>query len=797
MNILEQKHNELKAYIENLPLGFISGRLVNTDAKGNKDLFIEDVNQRFADMFGRQKAGFTGKQLQKLIPEFKSISLSGDEKDGAGRHAGSTFYELFIPSLNAHFEVYVSKFKASKASLVVKKIEQATVSEKPPSQNSPQNITAPTGMYKLRADGTLLFASQTLIEILGFTDFEELASRKLTNDRYPLNYTDEQIRKVLSEKGRINHVEATWQRKDGEVVYVREKIKVVYDSEGELQYYEGEVMDISASKITENQLMHLNAIFHELVIEPRRNIEVIVKKSAEVLSADCSLFNQYDEKKSTLINWARFNLEEDPGEDDAEGHVCFERTIKIIDEPTVIENLELTEFIQSDPLVSKYNFKAYLGHPVVVDEKVVGSLCVLYFQPRTFTPVEVRIIKTLANALSLEFKRLMLEENLNAALEEVKVASDAKSQFLSNMSHEIRTPLNGIMGFSEMLMLEEEDSNKRRMLKMIEESGNQLLMIINDIFDYSTIDSGKLELNERWFNLVENIESTVSFFKNQAKAKGLEVNIDTRSVEQKEVIGDASKFSQIIVNLVSNAIKFTDEGSVQVEARSWPKGDKVAIEVVVADTGIGIMAEDLEVIFNEFKQLEYYLTKRIKGTGIGLAITKKLVEYMGGRIVAESEPENGSRFTVSLFMKNKSKNKETAFMEDQVNNEKMAPETIKILLAEDNEANQFLIKAITKNENWNITVVDDGEKAVEAFTNDNFDLVLMDVQMPVMNGYEATRKIREMEKERGTRTPIIALTAYAMKSDKDLCIEAGMDDYISKPFKRQQFLEAVAKILEQ
>jgi signal transduction histidine kinase/CheY-like chemotaxis protein len=369
-------------------------------------------------------------------------------------------------------------------------------------------------------------------------------------------------------------------------------------------------------------------------------------------------------------------------------------------------------------------------------------------------------------------------------------------QFLSNMSHEIRTPLNGIMGFSEMLILEERDHQKRRMLKMIEESGNQLLTIINDIFDFAIIESGKIELNERTFNIIELINSTVSFFQQQAAAKGLEIRTDYHHVIQPEMIGDSLKVSQIVVNLISNAIKFTDTGWINISAKSYIKDNRIAVQIIVEDTGIGIMPQDLDIIFHEFKQLEFYLTKRIKGTGIGLSITKKLVEFMGGKIIAESEPQNGSRFTVSLFMKNKSENKSKTFMEEQANIENAEPQKVRILLAEDNEANQFLIKAITKSENWQITVVDDGEKAVEAFKNNEFDLILMDVQMPVLNGYEATQRIREIEKERDSRTPIIALTAYAMKSDKDLCIEAGMDDYISKPFKRQQFLDAIARMLE-
>ncbi|MCB0823754.1 MAG: response regulator [Bacteroidales bacterium] len=790
MNILEQKNNELLAYLEHLPMAFVSGKIIKLDEAGKIDIYVEDVNKGFAEIFGKPKMYFRGKQLLALAPEFESV-LAGNYEPKIELKAGSKAYKVFISSVDAHYEVYFSKFKSSKASLVLKQIEQHKDSE------IPIPNTQDVGIYKVLPDGKLLFANQYLIELLKHKDFDDIAKRSLLSDRFTLNYSKDQIIELLNTDGSVSNVESTWQTADGEVVFLREDIRYVFNSDGEVQYIESEVRDVSDQKISEYQLMHLNTIFHELEVHPERNIEIIVRKSAEVLQGDCSLFNRFEQESLKLINWARFNIDPQIKDDSAKGRICFESTIQDANGISAFEDLESTEFFKTDPVISKYGYKAYLGHSVKVDNEVVGSLCVLYLEKRKFTPLELRLIRTLANALSLEFKRLMLERSLNSAMEEVKVASDAKSQFLSNMSHEIRTPLNGIMGFSEILILGEEDVNKKKMLQMIEESGNQLLGIINDIFDYSTIDSGKLELNEREFNLSENFESAIAFFKHQAKTKGLKLTSDLKNVEVNVVFGDSSKFSQILVNLISNAIKFTNEGAVHLTAKSKFHKNKIAVEFVVSDTGVGIMKEDMEVIFSEFRQLEYYLTKRIKGTGIGLAITKKLVEFMGGTIEAESEPEKGSRFTVSLFMKNKSEVNSKTFMEDQEKNVENSSGNIRILLAEDNEANQFLIKAITKSEPWDITVVDDGEKAVQAYLENEYDLVLMDVQMPVMNGYEATRKIREIEAKRGSKTPIIALTAYAMKSDKDLCIEAGMDDYISKPFKRQEFLEAIANLLGQ
>jgi CheY-like chemotaxis protein len=203
----------------------------------------------------------------------------------------------------------------------------------------------------------------------------------------------------------------------------------------------------------------------------------------------------------------------------------------------------------------------------------------------------------------------------------------------------------------------------------------------------------------------------------------------------------------------------------------------------------------MDSIFDEFNQLDHYLTKRIRGTGIGLTITKKIVDFLGGDIQVESKPKIGSIFVVDIPFKECLGKKTEICVKNHTEKNIQVMGTHKILLAEDNEANQFLIKALTKNTDWELTVVDDGEKAVEAYSNDKFDLILMDVQMPVMNGYEATKIIRGLEAEKGYRTPIIALTAFAMTSDKEECINAGMDDYISKPFKRQQFMDAVNQAL--
>jgi len=561
--------------------------------------------------------------------------------------------------------------------------------------------------------------------------------------------------------------------------------------------YNRTINNIKINKIAENQISELSNLYLELGVDPLKNIHTIVKKTNEILKGACSLFNRLDDKTKSLITWSEYNAPADLYKEDIpDGHICYEATIKGKDKTIVINDLLNTDFHKTDSNVIKYGLRSYLGHPVIIDDKAIGALCMVDTQPRNFTETEINIIRTLTVALSLEQKRYNLENNLRSARSDAEQANQAKSQFLANMSHEIRTPLNGILGFSEMLSISETDNYKVRMLRMIEKAGNQLLQIVNDIFDYSKIEAGKISLEEEDFKLNELIKETVSFFDHTVKEKKLQIIVRTETIAENELFGDLFKLRQILVNIISNAIKFTDKGSIIIIAESKKSDEKIQTQIIIEDTGIGIEKEQLDKIFDEFKQLEYYLTKKIKGTGLGLAITKKLIDLLSGTIIVESEPGVGSRFILSIPFQPKSKIKIEEIMDKPIEKKEDYKKMIKILLAEDNEANQFLIKAITKSKDWDITVVDDGDKAVEEFEKNEFDLVLMDVQMPVMNGYEATRIIRDIEqREKRNHTPIIALTAYAMKSDKDLCIEAGMDDYISKPFKRQQFLDSIMDVI--
>jgi len=800
MDIFGQKKKESSEVFKNLPLAFVKF-LINYNSQGQPvDLTFLEVNDLLVKVAGQSHDMLIGKRLTEVSPELKTFLAESLQENKAKLTEGSNFEsEIYIESRKKWFDLYVSVSDQDIITILLSDCTRRKTLEEELKHSEfmfkQLYDDSPLGLCRTSPDGKLIIANLSLAKIFGFSNVEEFTDYYAS--AADINGTNKGGgffgKPVLS--GNFNDHESTWVSKEGKPIYIMESAKKILDQGGEPLYIERIVENITERKIAELQIAELNHLYLEMGVDPEKNIQTIVKKACEIIQGSCSLYNRLDDKNKSLLTWSEFNAPADFKRlDKPDGHICYEATIQGKDKPVILEDLNTTDFINTDSNVKRYGLRSYLGMPVIINGKAIGSLCVVCNVPKKFTETEINIISTLSKALSLEQQRFFVEESLIKATDEAKIANKAKSQFLANMSHEIRTPLNGIIGFAEMLSSQEPDERKARILNMIEDSGYQLLQIINDIFDYSRIETGKISLKSEAFKLNELIEETVNFFHKPAQEKGLQYIINTDKITENHLLGDSYKFKQVMVNVISNAIKFTDDGSVLVIAGSIQKGDFVEVTMVIEDTGIGISNDQLDKIFDEFKQVEYYLTKKIKGTGLGLTITKKLLDLMNGKIVVESEQGKGSRFIITVPFKSGTGTMERS-KEEYMNKPEIKRETdakkIKILLAEDNEANQFLIKVITKSQDWDITIVENGAEAIEKYKSGKYDIILMDVQMPIMNGYEATKIIRQIEFEKGMHTPIIALTAYAMKSDKDICIEAGMDDYISKPFKRQQFLETI------
>lgn len=607
------------------------------------------------------------------------------------------------------------------------------------------------------------------------------------------------LKKHFSGEQEYYEIEIRVLHKNGKWIWVNDKGKVVsWTEDGDPLWMYGTLQDITTIKENELKLIRqqkalkalneINALGEMPFEEQLKSALGIGIDFLQLHNANISLYRRHNNSIKILSYVSnsgrklRIGTTYNANESDS---MAVLNTDKVLS----ISNLLKSPF-SNLRLHKKFQFDQYIGSHIQVHNQLHGTInfsAIEGNRKRVFDDAEEEFVGLLARWVGAAIERNTYIENLESAKKLAEAASVAKEAFLTNMSHEIRTPLNGIMGMMRELEKEPLNDNQKRNLYRANQASGHLLCILNDILDIAKVEAGELELDKRYFNIRKTFSAVNGMLLVQAKARGIELKTTVDKNVAKIVEGDEPRLRQILINLAGNAIKFTEKGKVHIHCRVISRsGLGQHLSIKISDTGIGMEPEHLKKLFQKFNQADLSISRKFGGTGLGMVITKQLLDLMNGNISVKSEKGVGTEVRVTINFATAG----ASYVEEVEEHDQVSIKGKRILLVEDNEVNRLVASFSLKRLEVEIVEAENGEQAIEILKKQTFDLILMDIQMPVMDGMKATQYIRN---EMKIEVPIIALSANAFKSEIDACKSIGMNDYITKPYVEKEFVQKVVK----
>ncbi len=660
-----------------------------------------------------------------------------------------------------------------------------------------------------------LWVTRELDQLVGFpwvdslSEVSEYLSRVHPEDRGRLR---REVRASLV-KGRVYRCEHRIQSPTGEEIWLLGTGRAIQDADGRVTRMSGSVINISAQKEPELALKYrleleelMVSISSQFIHRSEDQIEdqvaEIFPRIGELLGCRRVLLVLFDPEDGRAVAHHQWQAEGLPPLDGEGELVCrLPWAIERLKNHRAVEwggkHSIPKEASEDRRQLEELSLESLLAAPLDVAGEVVGFIGLGAGEQEGYWPDEViALSRFVAEAVASGLERRR-NSQLVRAKEAAELANEAKSLFLANMSHEIRTPMNAIIGMAGLLLDADIPEEERKKVEILQASGEGLLVLIDDILDFSKIEAGKMSLDHTPFELAEVVDAALLPVMPRAGAKGIGIRADVTRQFPTRLWGDPARLRQVLINLTSNAVKFTDEGHVTVRVtQKYFNTEGVGLRFEVIDTGIGISSDtSREHLFDPFTQADNSTSRRYGGTGLGLAICSRLIELMGGRLGFDSEIGKGSTFWFELELIPSLKSTKTRRASKPVSAAK-TPEVCRLLLAEDNEINQLVAISQLEAMGYRVDAVGNGLEVLEALEDGSYDAILMDCQMPQLDGYEAAAKIREIEQAtKAEPIPIIAVTAHAMKGDREKCLAVGMNDYISKPFKQEDLRDMLGRWL--